>query len=76
VCERCGGRRALVHEGDYAEAVVPFYGAAIMEAVRGTPNDLIDPTREMFEAWQPNVCPCAFQRQLLDEMAAGLPPAG
>ena len=71
----CGGRLALVHEGGYAEAVVPFCGAAIMEALSGTASDIVDPTREMFEAWQPNARQCAFQRQLIDEMAAGLAPA-
>jgi len=70
----CGGRLALVHEGGYAEAVVPFCGAAIMEALSGTASDIVDPTREMFEAWQPNARQCAFQRQLIDEMAAGLAP--
>jgi len=69
----CGGRLALVHEGGYAEAVVPFCGAAIMEALAGASSDIVDPTREMFEAWQPNARQRAFQRGLIDEMAAAQP---
>ena len=51
-----------MHEGGYAEAVVPFYGAEIMAALSGTPSDIVDPTREMFEAWQPNARQCVSQR--------------
>jgi len=69
----CAGRLAVVHEGGYAEAVVPFCGAAIMEALSGANSDIIDPTREMFEAWQPNARQCAFQRGLIDEIAAATP---
>lgn len=69
----CGGRLALVHEGGYAESVVPFCGAAVMEALSGTTSDIVDPTRAMFEAWQPNARQCAFQRALIDEIAAATP---
>jgi acetoin utilization deacetylase AcuC-like enzyme len=69
----CGGRLALVHEGGYAESVVPFCGVAIMETLVGEKSDVVDPTREMFEAWQPNARQCALQRELIDEMAAALP---
>lgn len=71
--QHCGGRLAVVHEGGYAEAVVPFCGAAIMEALSGASSDIVDPTREMFEAWQPNARQCAFQRGLIDELAAATP---
>lgn len=69
----CEGRLAVVHEGGYAEAVVPFCGAAIMEALSGTDSDIVDPTREMFEAWQPNPRQRAFQRGLIDELAEVTP---
>ena len=62
-----------MHEGGYAESVVPFCGVAIMETLAGERSDVVDPTREMFEAWQPNARQCALQRELIDEMAAALP---
>ena len=69
----CDGRLALVHEGGYSEAVVPFCGVAVMEALSGHPSDVVDPTREMFEAWQPGARQCQFQRGLIDELAAVTP---
>jgi acetoin utilization deacetylase AcuC-like enzyme len=66
----CGGRLALVHEGGYAEAVVPFCGAAIMEALSGERSDIEDPTAEFIAAQQPNAQFAAFQRGLIDDMAA------
>lgn len=65
----CQGRLVLAHEGGYAEAIVPFCGAAIMEALSGRPSGIEDPTLHMFEAWQPNPRQVAFQRQLIDELA-------
>jgi hypothetical protein len=65
----CGGRLALIHEGGYAEAVVPFCGGAIMETLAGVASDIVDPTLEMAEAWQPNARVNALQRQLIDEIA-------
>ena len=69
----CGGRLALVHEGGYSEAVVPFCGVAVMEALSGHASDVVDPTREMFEAWQPGARQSQFQRGLIDELAAATP---
>jgi acetoin utilization deacetylase AcuC-like enzyme len=69
----CGGRLALVHEGGYAESVVPFCGVAIVEALVGEKSDVEDPTRGMFEAWQPNARHRALQCEIIDEMAAALP---
>lgn len=70
VAERhCKGRLVLAHEGGYAESVVPFCGAAIMETLCGVTSDVVDPTREMFEAWQPNARHVALQKQLIDEIA-------
>ena len=68
----CDGRLALVHEGGYAEAIVPFCGVAIMEALSGERSGVEDPTLAMFEAWQPNERQVMLQRQLIDEMAASL----
>jgi acetoin utilization deacetylase AcuC-like enzyme len=63
----CGGRLIAVHEGGYAEAVVPFCGHAIMEALTGQDSDFEDPTLEMSIAWQPNERVVALQRQIIDE---------
>jgi len=68
----CGGRLALVHEGGYAEAVVPFCGNAIIEALSGEDSGVTDPTMEMAEAWQPNPRFMALQRQMIDEIALTL----
>lgn len=65
----CQGRLALVHEGGYAEAIVPFCGVAIMEALAGVSSDVVDPTLAMFEAWQPNARLVALQRTMIDELA-------
>ncbi len=66
----CRGRLAVVHEGGYAEAYVPFCGLAVVEALAGARSDVEDPARDMLEAWQPNARVRALQRQLIDEMAA------
>ena len=68
--KHCGGRLALVHEGGYAESIVPFCGVAIMEALSGRASGVEDPTLAMFEAWQPNARHVALQRAMIDEMAA------
>jgi len=65
----CGGRLALVHEGGYAEAIVPFCGVAIMEALSGAASGVVDPSLALFEAWQPSLRQVALQQQLMDEMA-------
>jgi acetoin utilization deacetylase AcuC-like enzyme len=69
----CGGRLALVHEGGYSETVVPFCGMAVMEALCGERSDFVDPSREIFEAWQPGPRQRAFQRALIDELAEATP---
>jgi acetoin utilization deacetylase AcuC-like enzyme len=70
----CGGRLAVVHEGGYAEAYVPFCGLAIIEALRGERSAVIDPELDFFGAQQPDARMAAFHRQLIEEMreAAGL----
>jgi hypothetical protein len=40
-----------------------------MEALKCIASDVVDPMREILEAWQPNARGTALQRQLIDEMA-------
>jgi len=68
----CGGRLVVVHEGGDAEAVVPFCGHAVVEALAGESLGVDDPFIELFEAWQPHAQLAAFQRKLIDEMARTL----
>ncbi|MBL6749122.1 MAG: class II histone deacetylase [Nevskia sp.] len=64
----CGGRLAIVHEGGYSEAYVPFCGQAILEALSGETTAVVDPELEMFGLWQPSARVVAFQKQLIDEL--------
>lgn len=66
----CGGRVAVTHEGGYAESCVPFCGHAVIEAMSGQNTGVADPFLELFQAQQPNPRFAAFQRGLIDEMAA------
>jgi acetoin utilization deacetylase AcuC-like enzyme len=70
----CGGRLAVVHEGGYSEAYVPFCGHAILETLSGERTEVVDPALDFFTAWQPDERMVAFHRQLIDEqrVAAGL----
>jgi acetoin utilization deacetylase AcuC-like enzyme len=72
----CDGRLAIVHEGGYAEAVVPFCGAAIMEALSGESSDIEDPTEEFISTQQPKAEFAAFQRGLLDRLAQSVLATG
>ena len=49
----CGGRLVIVHEGGYSEAVVPFCGLAVIEALSGHRTAVIDPFQSAVEATQP-----------------------
>ena len=42
----CGGRLALVHEGGYSPAHVPFLGLAVIEELSGIQTGVIDPFAE------------------------------
>ncbi|MEZ4594815.1 MAG: class II histone deacetylase [Chloroflexota bacterium] len=42
----CGGRLALVHEGGYSPAHVPFLGLAVIEALSGIQTGVVDPFAE------------------------------
>lgn len=68
----CGGRLAMVHEGGYAEAYVPFCGLAIVETLAGVRTKVEDPVLAMAQAWQPNPRFEAFQSGLIDQLATAL----
>ncbi|MBE7416929.1 MAG: class II histone deacetylase [Ideonella sp.] len=68
----CGGRLVVVHEGGYAEAYVPFCGLAVVETLAGVRTQVADPCLEIFVPQQPGARFNAFQRELIDEMAAAL----
>jgi len=65
----CNGRLVAAHEGGYAEAVVPFCGHAVMEALAGERTGVEDPFLELFQAQQPGPEFCRFQRGLIEAMA-------
>ncbi|MBS0613477.1 MAG: class II histone deacetylase [Proteobacteria bacterium] len=67
----CGGRLVAAHEGGYAEAVVPFCGHAVVEALAGETMGVEDPFLELFRAQQPSAEFQRFQRSLIDAMADG-----
>lgn len=67
----CGGRLAVVHEGGYAEAYVPFCGLRILEALSGESTAVEDPELDFFTLQQPGERVLAFHRELIDEMATG-----
>lgn len=66
----CGGRLVAVHEGGYSEAYVPFCGLAVVEELSDTRTEVTDPAIQIALAQQPGERSCAFQRQLIDEMAS------
>lgn len=68
----CDGRLAIVHEGGYAEAYVPFCGQAILETLSGADVGVVDPEIEFFTLQQPAERMVDFHRTLIDEMRAAL----
>ncbi len=46
--EVCGGKLALIHEGGYSTAYVPFCGAAVIEGLLGLDESIEDPFIEAF----------------------------
>jgi acetoin utilization deacetylase AcuC-like enzyme len=68
----CKGRVVVVHEGGYAEAVVPFCGHALVETLCGEKMGVDDPFLDFAVAQQPFEHFRKFQRQLIDDMAAKL----
>jgi acetoin utilization deacetylase AcuC-like enzyme len=70
--ELCDGRLVAVHEGGYAEAIVPFCGLAVVEELSGIRTPVEDPFEELFSAQQPGLRVVDFQRALVEEMAEAL----
>jgi acetoin utilization deacetylase AcuC-like enzyme len=68
----CGGRVAVIHEGGYSEAYVPFCGHALIEALSGHRTMVADPNLEIAVEQQPGAEFQALQRRLLEEQARTL----
>ncbi len=66
--ELCDGRLALIHEGGYSEAYVPFCGVAVMEELSGRKSDVVDPMVEFLKGWQPGEQHRAFTQNVLKEI--------
>jgi len=67
----CHGNLAIVHEGGYAEAYVPFCGQAIVETLSGE-KIVDDPDLEFFDLQQPCERMVNVQKQWVDDMVKGL----
>lgn len=65
----CHGNLVAVHEGGYAEAVVPFCGLAVLEQLSGWKTEAVDPFEEIAHGQQPPPDLVAFQRKRLEEQA-------
>ncbi|KIN74823.1 class II histone deacetylase [Sulfitobacter guttiformis] len=66
----CGGKLVVVHEGGYSEVYVPFCGHAVMEVLSGSETTAPDPMAKAMSLRQPNARVVAFQKELIDDMAA------
>lgn len=66
----CEGRLLLVHEGGYSEAHVPFCGHAVIAALASSSTEAPDPLRVRLDFQQPNADFLAYQKGLIDRMAA------
>lgn len=66
----CGGRLLLVHEGGYSEAHVPFCGHAVIARLASSAIDAPDPLKVRLDFQQPNADFLAYQKGLIDRMAA------
>lgn len=63
--EICDGRVIAVHEGGYAEVVVPFCGLAVLEEMSGHKTDVVDPFEEITAGQNPADDFVQFQRERL-----------
>lgn len=70
--ELCAGRLAVIHEGGYAEAYVPFCGLAVLEALAGKRSAVIDPELDFFAAQQPDARVLEFHRAWIEDMRLAL----
>ncbi|MEM6727385.1 MAG: class II histone deacetylase, partial [Pseudomonadota bacterium] len=66
----CGGRLALVHEGGYSEAYVPFCGHAVFEVLVPDGPKAPDPFATTFAARQPGAAFERFADAHLSDLAA------
>jgi acetoin utilization deacetylase AcuC-like enzyme len=64
-----GGRLVAAHEGGYSQAVVPFCGLAIVEALSGVRTGVADPFVDLIEGQAGAEVP-AHQRDAIDRAAA------
>lgn len=69
--EICEGRVVAVHEGGYAEVVVPFCGLAVVEQLSGHRTQVVDPFEEITAGQQPAEDFVRFQRDRLKRQAGG-----
>ena len=67
--EHCGGKLVVVHEGGYSEAHVPFCVHAVIESLSEQRTEVVDPSLEMMESWQPNNRFNDLQVDLIEEIA-------
>lgn len=74
--DMCGGRLLCVHEGGYAEAIVPFCGLAVVETLAGTRTGVTNPVLDLLCAQQPAADFAGFQRDRLQAQARLLGEAG
>ncbi|AZI37205.1 hypothetical protein NT2_01_03180 [Caenibius tardaugens NBRC 16725] len=68
----CGGRLVMVHEGGYSEALIPFMGLAIVEALSGHRTAVVDPSLDILIPQQPGPAMTAFVRNRIDELVRNL----
>lgn len=68
----CGGKLAVIHEGGYSEAYVPFCGQAVVEALLEVASEVVDPALAMLVAQQPSERTTAFHLSVVAEMAKRL----
>ena len=64
-----GGHLAMLHEGGYSEAYVPFCGLAALEALSGVRTPVEDPLLELVVAQQPGAAMRDLQTRQLQAQA-------
>lgn len=71
----CGGKLVVVHEGGYAEAVVPFCGLAVIEELASRKTAVEDPFLALLQLQQPPQDMVDFQHSRLAGQAQRLAAA-
>lgn len=69
--EICEDRVAIIHEGGYAEVIVPFCGLAVVEQLSGHRTDVVDPVEDLIAGQQPAEDFIQFQKDRLQRQASG-----